>query len=123
LRWPKASFLTPKQTVQGSVLQQSYLIYSKLSGEAAHPSILAFLALKRHLVRFVENGEQVMALDINPLERGPELSEALDLACNAMIGACVATNQILGHLPTINSDLQKLFVEYGARSGSLKKSA
>jgi hypothetical protein len=119
-RWPKASFLTPKQTVQGSVLKQSYLIYSKLSGEAAHPSILA---LKRHLVRFVEDGEQVMALDINPLERRPELSETLDLACNAMIGACVATNQILGHLPAINSDLQRLFVEYSARSGTLKKSA
>jgi Family of unknown function (DUF5677) len=119
-RWPKAGFLTPKQTVQGSVLQRSYLIYSKLSGEAAHPSILA---LKRHLVRFVENGEQVMALDINPLVRGPELSDALDWACNAMIGACVATNRILGHLPAIDSDLQKLFVEYGARSGALKKSA
>ena len=48
-RWPKANFLTPKQTVKDSVLRQSYLIYRKLSGDAAHPSILA---LKRHLVRF-----------------------------------------------------------------------
>ncbi len=119
-RWPKASFLTPKQTVKDSVLRQSYLIYSKLSGEAAHPSILA---LKRHLVRFVENGEQVMGLDVNPPERGTELAETLDLACNAMIGACVAANQILGHLPAINSDLQRVFVEYGERSGSLKKCA
>jgi hypothetical protein len=119
-RWPKASFLTPKQTVKNSVLKQSYLIYSKLSGDAAHPSILA---LKRHLVRFVENGEQVMGLDVSPPERGIELTETLDLACNAMIGACVATNQILGHLPSINSDLQRVFVEYGERSGALKKCA
>jgi hypothetical protein len=106
--------------VKDSVLRQSYLIYSKLSGDAAHPSILA---LKRHLVRFVENGEQVMGLDLNPPERGTELAETLDLACNAMIGACVAANQILGHLPAINSDLQKVFVEYGERSGALNKCA
>jgi hypothetical protein len=119
-RWPKASFLTPKETVKDSVLKQSYLIYSKLSGDAAHPSILA---LKRHLVRFVENREQVMGLDVNPPERGNELSETLDLACNAMIGACVATNQILGHLPAINGELERLFVEYGHLSGSLKQCA
>jgi hypothetical protein len=94
------------------------LLYSKLSSDAAHPSILA---LKRHLVRFVENGEQVMGLDVSPPERGTELVDTLDLACNAMIGACVAANQILGHLPAVNPDLQKLFTEYGARSGSLQK--
>jgi hypothetical protein len=63
LRWPKASLLTPKQTVKDSVLRESYLIYSKLSGDAAHPSVLA---LKRHLVRFEEDGEQVLGLDVNP---------------------------------------------------------
>jgi hypothetical protein len=119
-RWPKASFLTPKQTVKDSVLRQSYLIYSKLSGDAAHPSVLA---LKRHLVRFLENGEQIVGLDVSPPEQGTELADTLDLACNAMIGACVAVNQILGHLPAINSDLQKVFVEYGDRSDALKKSA
>ena len=62
-RWPKANFVTPKQTIKHSVLKQSYLLYSKLSGDAAHPSILA---LKRHLVRLVENGEQVMGLNVNP---------------------------------------------------------
>ena len=96
------------------------MLYSKLSSDAAHPSILA---LKRHLVRSVENGEQVFGLDISPPERGAELAETIDLACNAMIGACVATNQILGHLPAINSDLQKLFIEYEQLSGSLKKCA
>jgi hypothetical protein len=119
-RWPKASFLTPKHTVKDSVLKQSYLLYSKLSSDAAHPSILA---LKRYLVRSVGNGEQVMGLDVNPPERGTELTDTIDLACNAMIGACVAANQILGHLPAINSDLQKLFIEYGQRSGSLKECA
>jgi hypothetical protein len=119
-RWPKGNFVTPKQTVKDSILKQSYLLYSKLSGDAAHPSVLA---LKRHLVRFVENGEQVVGLDVNPPERGHELAATIDLACNAMMGACVATNQILGHLPAVNEDLQRLFIEYGALSGSLQKCA
>jgi hypothetical protein len=118
--WPKASFLTPKETVKNSVLKQSYLIYSKLSGDAAHPSILA---LKRHLVRLVENGEQVLGLDVNPPERGAESTETIDLACNAMLGACVAANQILGHVPAVNDKLQKLFIEYGELSGALRNSA
>jgi hypothetical protein len=73
-RWPKANFVTPKQVVKDSVLKQSYLLYSKLSGDAAHPSVLA---LKRHLVRFVENGEQVVGLDVNPPERGNELADGV----------------------------------------------
>ena len=74
-------------------------------------------------MQFVENGEQVVGLDVDPPERGNELTDTIDLACNAMIGACVAANQMLGHLPAINSELQRLFVEYGALSGSLQKCA
>jgi hypothetical protein len=117
-RWPKATFLTPKQIVKDSVLKQSYLIYSKLSGEAAHPSIIA---LKRHLVKFEENGERYMGLDIDPPEKGNEFVEAIDLACNAMVGACVATNQILGHLPVVNDEMQKVFIEYGELSAAFPK--
>jgi hypothetical protein len=116
-RWPKAVFLTPKQTVKDGVLKQSYLIYSKLSSEAAHPSIIA---LKRHLVS-EEDGTR--GIDVDPPEAGNELAETLDLACNAMIGACVAANQILGHLPAVNDELQKLFVEYGELSGAPRNSA
>jgi hypothetical protein len=119
-RWPKAGSITPKQTVKDSVLRQSYLLYSKLSGDAAHPSVLA---LKRHFVRFEEDGEQVVGLDVNPPERGSEIADTIDLACNAMVGACVATNQILGHLPAINSEMQRVFVEYGELSATFPKSA
>jgi hypothetical protein len=96
------------------------LIYSKLSADAAHPSVLA---LKRYLVRLIEDGEQVMGLDITPPETGVELMDTIDLACNAMIGACVAANQILGHLPAINGDLHKTYIEYDRLSGAFKKSA
>jgi hypothetical protein len=40
-----------------------------------------------------------------------------------MIGACVAANQVLGHLPKVNGDLERLFVEYGVLNGSVQKCA
>lgn len=119
-RWPKAHFLNPKEAAKSSVLKSSYLLYSKLSGDAAHPSILA---LRRHLVKFMENGEQIFGLDVNPPERGAESTETIDMACNAVVGACVAANQILGHLPAVNDELQELFVEYVELSGVMKQSA
>jgi Family of unknown function (DUF5677) len=118
-RWPKAKLLNPKQTATNSVLKKAYLLYSKLSGDAAHPSILA---LKRHLVRFEENGEQIVGLDVHPLEKGNEIADTLDLACNAMIGACVAVNQVLEGL-SVNDQVRRMFIEYGTLSGSLQKCA
>lgn len=118
-RWPGARLLNPKQAVKDSVLRKAYLVYSKLSGDAAHPSVLA---LKRHLVRFEEDGQQVVGLDVDPPEKGTEIAETLDLACNAMIGACVAVNQILGGLP-INDEIRKAFIEYGELSGTVPRSA
>jgi hypothetical protein len=118
-RWPKASFLTPKQTTKDSALRESYLIYSKLSADAAHPTVLG---LKRHLAQFEENGEQVVGLDVDPPEKGNELAETIDLACNAMISACVAVHQILDGL-SINDEIRKMFIEYGELSGALRRTA
>jgi Family of unknown function (DUF5677) len=116
-RWPKARLLNPKQTTTNSVLTKAYLLYSQLSGDAAHPSILA---LKRHFARFEEKGEQVVGLDVHPLEKGNEIAETLDIACNAMIGACIAVNQILEGL-SVGDQVRRMFIEYGALSGSLQK--
>jgi hypothetical protein len=49
------------------------------------------------------------------------IGEAHDLACNAMVGACVAANQILGHLPAINDEMQRVFIEYGELSAAFPK--
>jgi len=113
-RWPKARLLNPKQAARNSVLWKAYLFYSQLSGDAAHPSVLA---LKRHLVRFEEGDEQVMGLDANPKERGAEIADTLSLACNAMIGMCVAVNQILDGL-SVNDRIREVFIEYGKLSGA-----
>jgi hypothetical protein len=93
------------------------LVYGKLSGDAAHPSVLA---LKRHLVRFEGDRQQLVGLDVDPPEKGTEIAETLDLACNAMIGTCVAVNQILGGM-SVNDEIRKMFVEYGELSGTVPR--
>lgn len=107
-RWPRAKLLNPKAALKNSVLERAYLFYSQLSADAAHASITA---LKRHLVRDVENGEIVLGLDIHPVEKGSEVADTLDMACNAVLGACVGVNQILGGTEAKDM-LNGLFLEY-----------
>lgn len=112
-RSPKAKLLNPKEALKDSVMRRAYLFYSQLSGDAAHPSITA---LKRHVLRLEENGEQIMGLDIHPVERGIEVANTLDIACNAVLGTCVGVNQILGGT-TASPLLTQLAAEYEAVSG------
>jgi hypothetical protein len=44
----------------------------------------------------VENGEQVLGLDIQAVEKGAEVTVTVNIACHAVLGLCVAVNQILG---------------------------
>lgn len=116
-RRPNAKLLNPKETASDSVIKPAYLFYSQLSADAAHPSIFA---LKRHLIRFAENGEQVWGLDIQPTERGSEVAETVNIACNAVLGTCVGVNQILEGT-TASTLLHQLFTEYGTMAeGSLR---
>ena len=85
-RRPKAKLLNPKDAAGLSAMEQGYLFYSQLSGDAAHPSITA---LKRHLLIVRENGEHVACLDVQPLERGEEIADTIDIACNAALGVLV----------------------------------
>jgi hypothetical protein len=114
-RRPKAKLLNVKEALKGSQVRQAYLFYSQLSGDAAHPSITA---LKRHLLRFVENGEEVWGLDIHPVEKGTEVADAVNVACNAVLGTCVGVEQILG-ATTAQPLLKQLFDEYGTLSGAI----
>jgi Family of unknown function (DUF5677) len=113
---PKAKFLNVKEVASGSVLKPAYLFYSELSADAAHPTIRA---LKRHLVQTVENGERIVGLDIHPVEKGAEVADAVNLACNAVLGVCVAVNQILGGTAA-NDVLNQLFAEYEALNRTAK---
>jgi hypothetical protein len=108
-RWPKATYLNPKNAAQESALHRSWLTYSQLSGDAAHPSITA---LKRHLLRIVENGEIVLGLDVQPPQRGTEIADTVNLGCSALLGVCVAVNQILEYTAA-SPQVKELWDEYG----------
>jgi hypothetical protein len=113
---PNAKLLHVKDVASGTVLKRAYLFYSQFSTDAAHPTIRA---LKRHLLQTVENGERVLGLDIHPVERGAEVADTVNIACNAVLGVCVAVNQILGGTAA-NQLLNSLFAEYGAMNGTAR---
>ena len=110
---PKAKVLHVKEVASGSKIKAAYVFYSWLSADAAHPTIRA---LRRHLVETVENGERVLSLDIHPVEKGAEVADAVNIACHAVLGICVAVNQILGGTEA-NQLLKSLFAEYAAMNG------
>jgi hypothetical protein len=92
-RWPTARRLSPKDVALSGVLSEGYLIYTQLSADAAHPTLTS---LSRHIGQ-TKNGEKL--IDVVPTPRDRELIETLDWACNAILGACSAVNEILGGTP------------------------
>ena len=104
--------LKPKDAADQSVMKQGYLIYSQLSGDAAHPSITA---LKRHLLIVQEDGENVACLDVQPVERGEEIADTIDIACNAVLGVLVGVNQLLD-VADARELVRAVFEEYGVLS-------
>jgi hypothetical protein len=91
-RAPQPKFLNITEVARGGLLAQSESFYRQLSRDAAHPT---FTSLNRYVRRFLENGETVRGLDADPVVTDSELSQTLNWACVAMIGACVAANQIV----------------------------
>jgi hypothetical protein len=102
---PKAKLLNPKKALKESVMRRSYLFYSQLSSDAAHPSITA---LKRHMMRIEEEAGWVLGLDVQPVERGTEVADTVNIACNAVLGTCVGVNQILGGLAAPSAVVQRI---------------
>ena len=109
---PKAKLLNPKESLKNSVLRKSYLFYSQLSADAAHPSITA---LKRHRVKIEEEGGWILGLEFQPIEVGNEVADTVNIACNAVLGVCVCVNQILGETSAAPL-LHSLFEEYSSES-------
>jgi hypothetical protein len=118
-RWPKAGFLKPKEAAEQSVVGISYIQYSQLSADAAHPSITA---LKRHLFITQEGGENVAGLDIRPRERGSEIRDTVDIGCNAVVGVLVGVNQLLD-VEKAREPVRAVFEEYGELSTVIKPPA
>jgi hypothetical protein len=113
-RAPQAKFLNMTEVARGGLLAQSESFYRQLSRDAAHPT---FTSLNRYVRRFVEDGEKVRGLDADPVVNDSELSQTMNWACVAIIGACVAANQIVEGTPA-GQQLLQIADEWQALSNS-----
>ena len=111
--FPNARYLNPKEVAGQSVIEKSYLLYSLLSSDAAHPTITA---LKRHLVVAIEDGQQVYGLDVAPVLRANAIADTVNLACNAVIGVIVGANQMI-QVEELAPQIAKIFHDYEALIG------
>jgi hypothetical protein len=89
-----------------SAFKETYLVYSQLSGDAAHPTLMA---LARH---WGPAGGTTAYFEADPEVEGSELDETLHLACVALMGVMVVVNEMHGYpeagkrLPELNRELQ-----------------
>ncbi len=90
-KWSDAKSLNPKNVPLSGLLRGGYLIYNQLSADAAHPTVTS---LHRHVGRCEKDGEA--RIDVVPAPKEEEVTMTWDWACNAMPGACVSVNEILG---------------------------
>ena len=115
-KYPKAKLLRPKEVSEGTAIPDSYIHYSQLSDDSAHPSISS---LGLHLTREQEEGEIILTLTVAP-EAGPKRThDTLDLACESLIGVCVAANEMIGGTPA-GHGLEAIFVEFNALRASAR---
>ncbi len=90
-RFADAKMLYPKQVAALSDIWRSYVFYSQLSSDAAHPSVTA---LNRYVVP--HTADEVGGINVEPIVKGEEIEETLELLCQAVMCVCVGVNQMLG---------------------------
>ncbi|CAN0470752.1 unnamed protein product, partial [Phaeothamnion confervicola] len=82
--------------------------YSQLSGDSAHTSVSS---LGLHLGRDNEDGAIVLRLTVAPESPPKKIYDTLDSACEALIGVCVAANEIIGGTPA-GLKLESVFTQF-----------
>jgi hypothetical protein len=114
----KLGFLNPKDASGIGPFKETYIAYSQMSGDAAHPTITA---LARHWSPGPTG--KVGYFDVQPEPKDDELDETLNLVCVALIGMMVTVNEIIGFtesgkkLTALNHELKVLQAEkWGADS-------
>jgi hypothetical protein len=106
---PKAKPISFKAAADAGLLKDTYIIYGQLSSDAAHPSAES---LSRYLTREkVSDEETTLTANALPEPEHAEVLQTLEFACNAFLGICVGTNQIIGGLPS-GRMLEGMFEEY-----------
>ncbi len=110
--FPKPKRFGSVSAVAGeTVASRAYISYAVLSMDAAHPSITA---LRRHLQWEVEGDIRHLTVNVVPRFRANERLNTVGEACSALLGVCVAFNQLVGG--TSKSDaLVQLFERFEAR--------
>ena len=87
--FPRPNKLTVSETAKSDV-SNLYSDYAMLSHDAAHPSITA---LRRH---FRPDHTGRLTMDIAPPFKPRERLTTLDMACDALFGACIHVSKLLG---------------------------
>jgi hypothetical protein len=90
LEFPKPSKLTVSDTAKGDI-EKMYPAYAMLSHDAAHASITA---LRRHFRQ--DHKRRLLAVEVVPTLTPRERLATLDMACDAVVGACIGVSQLLG---------------------------
>jgi hypothetical protein len=89
---PRVRLLKPKDISGITEFEPTYLVYSQLSGDAAHPTLSA---LSRHWGRVTEKTASFAFL---PDAKEAELDETLHLACMALLTIMVVVNEMHGYI-------------------------
>jgi hypothetical protein len=105
----KRKSLDPKRVAGRGPLLKGYVYYSRLSSDAAHPTLAS---LQRYLGRSQENGQPIRTIDINPLVSPGERRQTLMMVCEALLGMCVGVMGMLELQPVVNNELAALMQEY-----------
>jgi hypothetical protein len=87
---PKAALITHKKTAEDGTIKHGYLVYAELSNDAAHPSTTS---LSRHVT---SGGDEAgFTVHARPVNEPGEADDTLELACSALLGVCVAANEVV----------------------------
>jgi hypothetical protein len=86
-----AKTLHPKQVAGSKNVRSSYLFYSALSSDAAHPSVSA---LNRYVIPHTE--DEVGGVDVCPIVKDEEIEQTLEFLCMAVMSVCVCVNEMIG---------------------------
>jgi hypothetical protein len=86
-----AKTLHPKQVAGNKNVRSSYLFYSALSSDAAHPSVSA---LNRYVVPHTQDA--LGGVDVCPTVKDEEIEQTLEFLCMAVMSVGVAVNHMIG---------------------------
>lgn len=113
---PGAKSNSFKATAASGVLKDTYVVYTQLSSDAAHPSAES---LSRYITRTkISDTETTLNIDALPCPEGKEVLQTLEFACNALLSICVGANQVIGGLPS-GKELAPMFENFLAlRTGN-----